>query len=813
MKKRGLCILLAVCMALTMAPAAYAAENTGGWYDGLIQSGAYRQYGAPPWEGATYGDYAYALLDIDQNGVPELLVRAYDQDQSSTAWPWYTVFTYDAAQGQAVFVSDLYPYGDVRYSSAERALVISPTRPNVYSYGLQFFGLSNGALETRFYVGCWSDGQGSNTYYQSQDMDGTAQQTVPESVYDAYLAGLTDIAFAPLSAYVPAAAQDAPSAWAAGEVQDARDDDLIPEPLDGKYQDNITRREFCQLAVQLLEVTVDHTIGEIMEYHDLTADENPFRDTDDPNVLAMYALRVVAGNGDGTFGPDQTITREQAAAMLTRLAKVLDGSLPGGAVLSFADQDAISPWAYYAVLFVSNVGDPAGRMVMSGTGGGRFSPKATYTREQAFLSFGRLYDAVRGCTVAGMRIEHDTYGQVTVSSRNHYLTTVAGAGKALWMAYDTQTSTGYRDEIVVYTAGGAVVPASAYEVWLRPMDSAALPVAVDGAILRTQGTGAVQATVQSAVSGTVWDSFPVYACDITSQYLLGDRVPESGRNQANFYTAGMYVDQYTVQDAGDSWHVTMDVYNTTALYGSADVYDAAGQYVTSYRIDKRQVLPESVADVAFDACGLIGDLASGDVLTYRQDSVSAHTPLDNITVPKGGTLIFTNNTTQSAGAAVYNFSDFFVEGISATVDSLSLSDAGSRQVAESFGDSLLQALQQTGRNFAAEEGWEILKWVDDNYQLTGDSQYMDDLVNGGVQAFAGYGIDVRGLFVECLRDVVGSQAAEMVQSAFEQAAGPAGAALKGMFYVTGLGNYAIQLDHYRQSAQTKSVHIVYPAAF
>lgn len=46
---------------------------------------------------------------------------------------------------------------------------------------------------------------------------------------------------------------DVPSSWAVDEVEAARENGLIPEELDEKYQENITRQEFCRLAVQLLK--------------------------------------------------------------------------------------------------------------------------------------------------------------------------------------------------------------------------------------------------------------------------------------------------------------------------------------------------------------------------------------------------------------------------------------------------------------------------------------------------------------------------------------------------------------------------------
>ena len=405
MKKRLLSAVLAMVMMLTMAPIAFAAENTDGWYDELVQSEAYTNYGTPPWDGAAYGDYAYSLLDIDQNGFPELILRAYNQDQLGTAWPWYTVFTYDAAQEQVVFVGDLYPYDDISYSASEKAIACSPTKPNVYGYGMQFYGLTQQKIQSLFYVGCWSDGQENDTYHRSNDLDSGEEEIISKLEYDQYLNGLVDISFTPISEYKPAVKPETPSSWAVEEIEDARGNGLIPEELDEKYQNNVTRQEFCQLAVQLIESSIGRSIDDVLNYHDVLINESEFNDTNDKNVLVMNALHVVSGVGKGKFEPSRAINREEAATMLARLAKVLNASQPNDATLTFGDRSEISEWAYDSIIFVSRVTNKNGLAIMGGTGDNKFAPKDTYTREQAFLSFGRLFDVVQECTIGSMVVE------------------------------------------------------------------------------------------------------------------------------------------------------------------------------------------------------------------------------------------------------------------------------------------------------------------------------------------------------------------------------------------------------------------------
>jgi len=58
---------------------------------------------------------------------------------------------------------------------------------------------------------------------------------------------------------------------------------------------------------------------------------------------------IVVGIGGGNFGPNQPITREAAALMLYNFARAINVQLPQQANVSFADESAISDWAFDAV--------------------------------------------------------------------------------------------------------------------------------------------------------------------------------------------------------------------------------------------------------------------------------------------------------------------------------------------------------------------------------------------------------------------------------------------------------------------------------
>ena len=164
-----------------------------------------------------------------------------------------------------------------------------------------------------------------------------------------------------------------PSDWAAAEVDAAAEKGYVPTALAKNYTAPITRAEFCRLAVQFYERYTGETV-------DAAAD---FTDTQDSAVRKMAGLGVVNGVGGGRFDPDGTLTRQDAAAILMRLAGVM-GYEPAAAENSFADRAAI---AGYALDFVA---EAAAAGIMNGTGDGNFSPTASYTREQSILTIVRL---------------------------------------------------------------------------------------------------------------------------------------------------------------------------------------------------------------------------------------------------------------------------------------------------------------------------------------------------------------------------------------------------------------------------------------
>lgn len=162
------------------------------------------------------------------------------------------------------------------------------------------------------------------------------------------------------------------SSWAETELKKAADLGLIPDILKGTdVTKPITREEFCELAVLMVEKITQNT-EEVMA-------TNPFTDTVNPQILKAYQLGITKGTSTTTFSPKMIINREQCAAMLFRAIKVVkpDGDYSIVGVKDFPDQKYISTWAVEATKYMWKIG------IIKGDSAGNFMPKATTTAQEA----------------------------------------------------------------------------------------------------------------------------------------------------------------------------------------------------------------------------------------------------------------------------------------------------------------------------------------------------------------------------------------------------------------------------------------------
>lgn len=97
-----------------------------------------------------------------------------------------------------------------------------------------------------------------------------------------------------------------------------------------------------------------------------------------PYVAWAVEHGVTTGTSAATFAPDDTITREQMAAMIYRYASSAGVTLPKTRdAVRFSDASGFSGWAIEAIDALTRAG------ILDGVGAGRFAPQESATREQA----------------------------------------------------------------------------------------------------------------------------------------------------------------------------------------------------------------------------------------------------------------------------------------------------------------------------------------------------------------------------------------------------------------------------------------------
>ena len=179
------------------------------------------------------------------------------------------------------------------------------------------------------------------------------------------------------------------SDWAISEYQAANEAGLCSYAVvSNSMTDNITRQEFCELAVNLYKKLTNDT-------NMIVPQQSPFSDTDNVAVSQAYCYGLVSGTGDDTFTPNRLVTREEMAKMLVSTLTASEASfdLSDGSdsyiIDSFSDGSKVSEWAKTSVITTLKYS------LMNGVTSESFAPSGATTREQAIASINRSYEKFR----------------------------------------------------------------------------------------------------------------------------------------------------------------------------------------------------------------------------------------------------------------------------------------------------------------------------------------------------------------------------------------------------------------------------------
>nr|WP_238480674.1 S8 family serine peptidase [Desulforadius tongensis] len=216
---------------------------------------------------------------------------------------------------------------------------------------------------------------GTNIYYLPRGEKRPAPKL--EAVYD--------LAYAALKSHLPAekvpAYSDTKNHWAEGVISRMSRLKVLGGYPDGTFRpdDRLTRAQFATMLVRALKLV------------ESPADAEQFNDLP-PNawyrgaVGSAVAAGLVVGYSEHTFGPDDPITREQMAVMITRA--VSGGMVPYQAedktLERYSDLEQISLWARPSVSMMVKY------EILTGRAGDRFVPQGTTTRAEAAAVLSRM---------------------------------------------------------------------------------------------------------------------------------------------------------------------------------------------------------------------------------------------------------------------------------------------------------------------------------------------------------------------------------------------------------------------------------------
>jgi len=185
---------------------------------------------------------------------------------------------------------------------------------------------------------------------------------------------------------------DIPSgAWFASSVQYVRANNLMSGMVETAFEPHtsITR---AQVAAILWNMADSPATTFVPRFSDVHANNWFAR-----QVTWANQVGIVAGLGDGTFAPNDPVTREQFAVMMRNFARFMEQQGRGrftesdgtaGAWNSFPDRNSTSSWAVNSLRWANSHG------FITGMDDGTIAPRGTTTRAQAASILMRMHRAM-----------------------------------------------------------------------------------------------------------------------------------------------------------------------------------------------------------------------------------------------------------------------------------------------------------------------------------------------------------------------------------------------------------------------------------
>ena len=204
------------------------------------------------------------------------------------------------------------------------------------------------------------------------------------------------------------------SSWAVEEVREAIAEGLVPEHLQSDYQQPVTRGELAELTAYYVlwhepeGTTMEEVWAGKDEYYaqrradESTMDpeyyrsyaENVFTDINEEFFNRMYQFHYISGYPDGTFRPEEPVSRQNAAVLLWQAMHLYRLDYPSDMFEQtlqirnrFRDYYTVGSWASSSVDHLVIFG------CLNGVSEDRFAPAELITKEQAIAVILRMTEA------------------------------------------------------------------------------------------------------------------------------------------------------------------------------------------------------------------------------------------------------------------------------------------------------------------------------------------------------------------------------------------------------------------------------------
>ena len=232
--------------------------------------------------------------------------------------------------------------------------------------------------------------------------------------------------------------------WYQAAMDFARDHGILVGDASGDMLpgNNAPRAQMAAMLVRVFGCTVGK---DITQFSDVDAAAWYY-----PELSTAAQMNIFSGCGDGTMGPDRSITRQEAMSVIARAFAVADGTAAD--IAAFSDASAVSDWAVASVAGLVKAG------IVSGDAG-RLSPTAGITRAeiaQMLYELGLQFCSDAAALPASGRVVYTGTQPLTAGTFTGTLYLGGAAGRDLGSMNVTGTLVVRTDPNGTVTVGGTV---------------------------------------------------------------------------------------------------------------------------------------------------------------------------------------------------------------------------------------------------------------------------------------------------------------------------------------------------------------------